>query len=168
MLTRRSTLAFGMAGLASCLPFSASAHRENQTHSSILWNTRTRFLDITHIYHIHDAETALTQVGILEKPNLRSLKERARLALYTEKNFSLKTLDENALTLSILGAEFEGRNVYVYQQLALSDPPEGLLVNCTLLRPLIPGQVNDVDVNLSGRIRSLRFENSDGTKIALA
>lgn len=168
MLSRRETLAFGIAGLTCTLPVSAFAHRENQTHTSVIWNPKTGFLDVTHIYHIHDAETSLAIAGILETPNLFSLKERARLALYTQKNFSLKTLDEDTLALSILGAEFEGKNVYVYQQLELSKAPDALIVSCALLRPLIPGQVNDVDVNLAGRIQSLRFENSDGAKIVLA
>lgn len=168
MFSRRKVLAIGSAGLACAVPLPAAAHRENQTHTSVIWNTRTGFLDVTHIYHIHDAEISLTDAGILETPNLFSLKERARLALYTEKNFYLKTLDESRLALSILGAEYEGKNVYVYQQLKLPQAPDGLIVNCTLLRPLIPGQINDVDVNLTGRVQSLRFVNSDGSKIVLA
>lgn len=168
MLSRRDTLGLGLAAV-SCVPALQSwAHRENQTHTLVKWNARSGFLNVTHTYHIHDAETALTDAGILERPDLFSLRERARLALYTEKQFSLKTLDKTPLLLSILGAEYEGKSVYVYQQLGLDHPPDGLIVRCALLRPLIPDQVNDVDVNLTGRIQSIRFENADGTKIVLA
>lgn len=159
-----------IAGLfaASLLPSFAYAHREAATRSVITWDSAKAFLDVTHIYHMHDAAMALSQAGILEKPNLLSLKERARLALYTEANFTLKTLGGALLELTLLGADFDSKSAFVYQQIRLDDAPDGLLVDSRLLLDLVPGQVNDVDVRLGSDIRSARFERGDKPKIVLA
>ena len=169
MTNRRAALQIiSGAALAAALPTSAWAHKQKTTLTEIVWNKRDQLLEITHTYHMHDAETALAYVGILAKPDLTSLKERARLCLYTDANFSLQTIDGKPLKLELIGADIDGVRAYVFQQLSLETPPENLLISCTLLRDIIEGQINNVDYKPSNTIHSVMFKENDGPKKALA
>ena len=165
MFTRRAICA-GLTAIA-INPVAAYAHREAKTHTSIIWNSATKFLDITHTYHIHDAATSLAKAGILERAELQSLQSRAKLALYTDANFSL-VRDGSSVTLDLLGADYEGQRAYVFQQVKLENAPQSLEITCRLLQSFIPEQVNDVDVNINGTVQSVRFKNGDKSKIILA
>jgi len=124
-------------------------------------------LYVIHSYHLHDAETALAAKGIIDRPDLFSLKARAKLALYTAKHFSL-TSNGQEIELDILGAETEAKTVYVYQQAKLDAPPTELIISAAMLRDIIPGQLNNVDVKLNGETRSVQFKKNDGPKKVLA
>ena len=168
MLTRRRTLlVMSGAAFGAALPLSAFAHREKKTLTTIEWNERAQMLYVIHSYHQHDAETALAAKGIIDKADLYSLKARAQLALYTERNFSLSSAGQE-IKLEILGSETEARTVYVYQQAKMAAPPRELLVTATMLRDIIPGQLNNVDVTINGNIHSLQFKANDGAKKVLA
>lgn len=169
MTNRRSALkVISGAALFAALPASAWAHKQKTTLTEIVWNKRDQLLEITHTYHMHDAETALAYIGVLAKPDLTSLKERARLALYTEANFSLRTIDGKALALELIGADIDGVRAYVFQQLSLKTPPENLMISCTLLRDIIEGQINHVDFKPLSTVHSVMFKENDGPKKALA
>jgi len=169
MIDKRQLLT-GLSGIGAFIAFPTAvfAHRQKFSLTRIIWTPDSRTLDVTHRFHMHDAETALAQAGIIEHPDLMSLKAKAQFALYTAQKFSLKTLDGADIPLELLGANNEGRSVYVYQQTLLDKKPDGLLIDCAMLRGHIDGQINNVDVNLSGEIRSLLFKDDDGPKKALA
>ena len=168
VLTRRQTLQSlsGAIGFAA-LPLSAKAHRQKTTLSQIEWSETDRALYVTHSFHMHDAETALAAKGIIHKPDLTSLKARARLALYTSEHFNLYVGGEK-IELEILGAEFHARTVYVYQQIHLEDKPAVMTISADMLRDIIPGQINNVDVKLDGKVKSVQFKDNDGPKKVLA
>jgi len=84
--------------------------------------------------------------------------------LVAEENFKLSTLGGDPIVLEVLGAEIEGRDVYVYQQAALKAPPDGLIVSCNLMRSFIPDQINHVDMKIGGETKSLAFRGTDGPK----
>lgn len=168
MLTRRHTLKT-LTGVAvfAALPLSAQAHRQKTTLSQIEWSETDKALYVTHSFHMHDAETALAARGIIHKPDLTSLKARARLALYTAEHFNLSVGGEK-IELEILGAEFHARTVYVYQQVHLEDKPTAMTISADMLRDIIPGQINNVDVKLTKKVMSVQFKANDGPKKILA
>ena len=163
MMTRRQILALLGAGAISTLPLPVLAHRQKTTLSKIDWNAANKALYITHSYHMHDAETALAAKGIINKPDLTSLRARAQLALYTQEKFKL-FMSDTEIELEILGAEFEARTVYVYQQAFLNEKPTELSVLAEMLRDIIPGQINHVDSWLSAPVTSIKFKDGDGPK----
>jgi len=168
MLTRRKTLQIiSGAALGAALPLSAFAHRQKTTLSTVEWDTADKMLYVIHSYHLHDAETALAATGVIDKPDLTSLRARAQLALYTQDKFSLFGRGKD-IELELLGAENEGRTVYVYQQAKLDEPPAELIVSASMLREIIPGQLNNVDVTLTQTLRSVQFKDGDGPKKVLA
>ena len=163
-LTRRHSLQIICgAAFLSALPIGAQAHRQRTTLSQIEWDEADKALYITHSYHMHDAETALAARGIIAKPDLTSLRSRAKLALYTEKHFQLSS-DGRKVDLEILGADFEARTVYVYQQVFLDEKPTSLTVSAAMLRDIIPGQINHVDLHLTPEVKSVKFKDGDGPK----
>ena len=166
MFTRRNTLKFASgAAITAALPVPALAHRQKTTLSQVEWNAADNTLYVTHSYHMHDTETALAAAGIIDKPDLTSLRARAKLAIYTARNFQLSSGGKD-ITLDVLGAENVGRTVYVYQEAHLDEVPNELLVSATMLREIIPGQLNNVDVTLAGDLTSVQFKNNDGPKKA--
>ncbi len=166
-LNRRHIIV-GTVALCAAHALPAFAHKEKTTVTTVVWDAQSKLLLVTHNFHINEAETALYKAGITDAPKFESLRARAQLALYTQAQFGLQTLDKHEIALETLGAEIEGRDAFVYQQAKLSQAPKGLLINCALLRPLIPHQINHVDVNLAGEVRSLAFRGTDGIKKALA
>lgn len=166
-LTRRSA-AIGIAAVCAAQPMLAHAHREKATVSKIEWSEKDGFLYVTHIFHIHETEVSLFKAGITQSAKFESLRARAQLALYVQDAFKLASLKGDSIELEVLGAEIEGRDVYVYQQVELPQAPDGLIIDCNLLRKFVPSQINHVDVNLAGQTRSLAFRGEDGAKKALA
>ena len=168
MLTRRKTLhIMSGAALGAALPTYAFAHKQKTTLSTVEWNEDDGMLYVIHSYHLHDAESALAAKGIINKPDLTSLRARARLALYTQNKFSLFANGQD-IELEILGAETEGRTIYVYQEARLDKAPTELIVSASMLREIIPGQLNNVDVTLTQTLRSVQFKDGDGPKKVLA
>ena len=168
MLTRRKTFqVLSGVALGAALPTYAFAHTQKTTLSTIEWNARDGMLYVIHSYHLHDAESALAARGIIDKPDLTSLRARAQLALYTQDKFTLFAAGKD-IPLDILGAETEGRTVYVYQEAKLDKAPKELIVSASMLREIIPGQLNNVDVTLGRDIRSVQFKDGDGPKKVLA
>jgi hypothetical protein len=167
MLTRRTTFKLlSGAALTAALPLPAFAHRQKTTLSQVEWNEADKVLYVTHSYHMHDAETALAAAGIIDKPDLTSLRARAKLAVYTARNFQLSSGGKD-ISLDVLGAENVGRTVYVYQEAHLDEAPSKLMVLATMLREIIPDQLNNVDVTLTGDLTSVQFKNNDGPKKVL-
>ena len=167
MITRRY-IGAGLFAICAVPALPAYAHREKTTVSDVVWSETDRFLYVTHKFHLHQTEVNLFEAGITHSAKFESLRARAELALYVEKNFVLQDLNGVPLPLELLGAEIEGRDVYVYQQAKLRLAPQGLIVTSNLLRDIIPGQINHVDINIGGRIKSLAFRGNDGPKKALA
>jgi len=167
MLTRRH-FGFGLAAICALPALPAYAHREKATVSKIIWSDAESFLYVTHKFHLHQTEVSLFEAGITQSAKFESLRARAQLALYVENNFTLHTLSGTPVQLALLGAEIEGRDVYVYQEVKLDKAPDGLIISSNLLRDIITDQINHVDVNLGGETRSLAFRGNDGSKKALA
>ena len=164
MITRRRTFSvLSSTVIMAALPLPAFAHRQKTTLSKIDWDPTDNSLNITHSYHMHDVETALAAKGVLDKPDIKSLRARAKLALYTEAQFKLSTGGKE-IQLQILGAEYEARTVYVYQHMFLDKKPTELLVSASMLREIIPGQINHVDSWLADSVKSIAFKDGDGPK----
>ena len=154
-MTRRAFLCG--AACAALLPAPALAHREKTTTTRVEWTGKG--FAVTHTIHRHDAETALARAGLIDRPDIDSLKSRAHIALHVEETFRLE-----GLPLTTLGAETEGNRIYIYQEAPLDALPATLSVDARILRSLYADQVNAVDVVVDGEVTSLRFADGDGAK----
>lgn len=155
--TRRIVIG-GIAALSVAAP--AAAHRLARTETEI------RILDdgtisVIHVYHLQDAQSALFQAGLIDEPDLSSLRARAKLALYTQERFAIAANDVTA-ALEIIGAEIEGDSVYIYQDGQIGAGT--LTVDARMLRDLIKNQSNSVNIVRAGQTISLDFSEDDGPK----
>ncbi len=161
-MSRRSTgAALAVAMLLAAAP-QALAHRAKAALATVAWNERTSSLEVTHRLHAHDAREALARVTDLPRPDLDTVEARARLGLYVEERFTLAHPGGEALPLELVGAALEGDYVFVFQEAALESPPDALEVRCEVLQDVFPDQVNTVNVELGGPVRTLVFAAGDG------
>jgi len=146
MVTGRRGVLAGLAvlGLAPSLP--ARAHRSHTSQTTIGWNPRTAELEVVHRLHAHDAEVALGRLPGITTPDLAKPAHQARLALYVEQHFALAGADGTPLALTLVGAELEGMEVYVYQTSPMAAAPTALSVRMTVLHDSFPDQANRISV----------------------
>lgn len=167
MITRRVALT-RLAALCAAASISvpAHAHRQRLSVSEVEWNPVTKALGVTHRFHLHDAEKALAAEGLITKPDLHNLRSQAKLALYIESQFGLKSGSDEEIELSILGAQVEGNNIYIFQEAILETKPESLTVRCEILRSVFPDQRNHVNLRLYTPVKTLTFSGRERIKKA--
>lgn len=163
----RSFPAIALTGAMIATPYTAAAHSLTTTETRVDINTLTGKVEVVHTLHIHDAEIALAKAGIIDSPELVSLKERAQMALYIGETFKLFHKGEN-VELTVLGAELEKRNVLTFQEGQLSLPLGDISISAEMMRGFVSHQINNVDVAIDGKVTSLQFRGADGTKKLLA
>lgn len=167
LIGRRRVLALAGMGMVMGVAPTARAHRAKAALTLVRLNRAGGVLEVEHTLHAHDAEMALNQIVKMPTPDLSQLEDRARLALYVEARFALTLPDGPSLALKLLGAELDGEEVRVYQEIALATPPDRLSVRNMILRDVFPVQINQVNFDLYGdpaRMRSLTFLGGDGEK----
>jgi hypothetical protein len=146
----------------------AWAHRKKTVLSTVEWNANTHTLEVIHRLHLHDAEMALSQLGKLDKPDLTPLRARANLALHTHEQFKIFTLEREIMELDIVGVEIDGSFVFVYEEIALTEVPQGLVVQNDILHDVYLDQINTVNIILSDSVKTLTFIAGDNPKKVLA
>lgn len=167
MIGRRRALALAGAGMVMGAVPMARAHRAKAALTLVRFNPAGGLLEVEHVLHAHDAEVALNRVLNLATPDLSQLPDRARLSIYVEARFALTPPEGAPLPLKLLGAELEGENVRVYQEIPMMALPDRLRVRNMILRDVFQSQINQVNVDLYGdpaRIRTLTFLGGDGEK----
>lgn len=168
-VTRRLALiGVGAASAATLLGAGpALAHRLARTETELRIDADGR-VSVIHVYHLQDVQSALYKAGLIAGPDLSSLRARAQLANYTQGRFRLYECDA-PVNLSIIGAEIEGGHVYVYQEGQLFLPSNTvdrarLTLDASMLRDLLVGQSNSVNVIRNGETRTIEFSGDDGIK----
>ena len=87
--------------------------------------------------------------------------DQQRFAKYVESHVALKTLSGETLKLNSVGAQVDGKFFWVYQEAAIPKGIEGIKMSNGALRDLWPSQVNMVNVEGKGKIKTLNFSQDD-------
>lgn len=137
----------------------ASAHRAPGTLSTIAFNAHSGRVEIVHRLHLHDA--ALGVGSVIDDPFLQldNLESQARVALYVEERFTIRSGD-TLLPLELVGAEIAGDYLMVYQEHA-GRLPRRISVRDDILRDAFSGQVNQVNIDDAGTVHTLTFQGDD-------
>ncbi|MBJ7416515.1 MAG: hypothetical protein JHC88_13875 [Niveispirillum sp.] len=170
LIGRRRVLALAGLGMVMGAVPMARAHRAKAALTLVRLNRTSGVLEVEHTLHAHDAEMALNQIVKMPTPDLSQLEDRARLALYVEARFGLTVPGGPSLALKLLGAELDGEEVRVYQEMPMTAPPDRLSVRNMILRDVFPVQINQVNFDLygdPGRTRTLTFLGGDGEKVVV-
>jgi len=133
------------------------AHQQKSAETTMLINKDTMRLEITHRFYLHDTEHAVQALLDKNADILSSDKSQQQFANYVEDQFTALTLNDKSLMLNSVGYEVEGKFFWVYQEAELSEQLKGLKVRNGSLRDLWPTQVNMVNIEGQGQIRTLYF-----------
>lgn len=147
-----------------CIAALCFADRQPVSLSTIKLNAQSGNVEIIHRLHSHDAELGIiTAVGD-RTLTLDKLVGRAQLALYVEERFVVARLTSEGvgapLDLELIGAEVDGEFVLVYQEFR-GDFPERFAIRNDILRDVFPEQINQVNIAVTGEVRSLVFQGDD-------
>ncbi|WP_337880617.1 DUF6702 family protein [Rheinheimera sp.] len=152
----------------SLLPLASQAHQLNAAVTTVLFNPRSGQLEIMHKFFVHDAEHALRhlrkEAGAAHQHGavdlLQNEQNRMQFADYVTTEFELQWLfaeGTKPVSLTLLGAEVDGNNLWVYQEASPDTSAIGLKIRQNSLHQFWAKQVNLVNVEKDGKVRSLEF-----------
>lgn len=151
--------------LLICCHSNTLAHQQKAAVTTISIDQTAQLLQVTHRVYIHDAEHILKQV-IMNKKFSRSdlqLDTKAQKALgeYVSQQFALRRHANKTIKLNYLGQEVEGKFLWVYQEIPITETMSDLSIKHDVFRKVWPSQRNLVNVEQQGELRSLEFSGAD-------
>jgi hypothetical protein len=145
--------------VASAVANTALAHQQKAAETTVLFNKRSNKLEVMHRFYLHDTEHAVQALFDKNADILGSTKTQQQFANYVAKQFLARTLTDNALPLSDVGFEVEGKFFWVYQDTDIPKDAKGIKLYNGTLRDLWPTQINMVNIEGKGEIRTLYFSD---------
>lgn len=143
----------------TCGLFSSSvyAHSIKAAITTVLFNPRTENIEVMHRFNVHDAEHAVKALFDKEADIIGNEATQREFADYVSSHFALVDSNNKPIALRQVGYELEGKFFWIYQE--TSQPPEleGLKVQHNALRELWPEQVNTLNVEGNGPLKTLTF-----------
>ncbi|GEK10407.1 DUF6702 family protein [Pseudoalteromonas peptidolytica] len=137
------------------------AHQLKAAITTVLFNERSGNIEIMHRFYLHDTEHAIEHLFSQDADIFNNQKDRDNFASYVSKRVELKATNGKALPLQLVGAEIDGQFFWVYQQTPLFSPITALNMRHGALRDVWPQQVNLVNFEGKGKVKSLHFDGSD-------
>lgn len=139
----------------------AGAHQLKAAISTVLFNERTGDIEVMHRFYSHDAEHAVGLITGRGADLVGDVGDRMRFAVYVHERFALTGLGTELAPLELVGAELDGDYLWVYERTAQVEGLNGLAMRFDALRELWPSQVNTVNVEQGGQVRTLVFDADD-------
>lgn len=144
--------------LCCVISLQLSAHEMKSAVTKVLFNQRTGNVEIMHRFYVHDAEHAVKKLLDKSADLLAKQSTRDSFALYVSSHFQLKS-DDQDLKLSLVGNELDGRFFWVYQEVAIPKQLTQLQLRHDSLQSLWPEQVNVVNIEGRGKVKTLKFNS---------
>ena len=132
-------------------------HQQKEAITRVFFNPRTNNIEVMHRFLLHDAEHAVKQLRNSDADILGSVDDREYFSSYVHSHFEIRDQDGRRLPLSPVGHEIEDRFLWVYAETAIPEDIESLSLRHDALRDIWPQQVNLVNVERSGNVRSAIF-----------
>ncbi len=157
--TRRTLIVISivLSSLAMPLP----AHQMRAAMTTVLFNERTERIEIMHRFFLHDAEQVVGQIAGRGADLVGTADDRQRFAIYVHERFEIYAPDGERLALELRGTELDGEFLWVYQTLPFPAPRlSGLQISHRALRDIWDDQVNTVNVEHTGSVRTLTFRGA--------
>jgi len=136
------------------------AHRSHVTLTRVSVNPRSGLFEIVHAIHYHDALRLLAVLGVRDDIQPSSIEGRARIALEVEKTFRWSTADGTVLSPVTVGAELEGDNLLVYQEMPVPAASRRLTVESSFMQNVFADQVNRLLVEYASPAKALQLSRS--------
>lgn len=137
------------------------AHQLKASVTTVLFNKRTNNIELMHRFYLHDTEHAVGHLFPGSADIISNKKDQQRFADYIESHIALQTLDGKPLPLQDVGAQVDGKFFWVYQEAPIPKEIKGIRMSHGALRDLWPAQVNMVNVEGKGKVKTLHFTKND-------
>ncbi|MBQ5947685.1 DUF6702 family protein [Massilia sp. ST3] len=144
------------AVLLAASSMAAHAHRFHTSITDISYNARTRSTEIVHTYMAHDIEALLTNL-YQRQFDLGDPEDQDVLRKYIEQQFAIKGPDKQPLKLRWVGMTIDAQSVVIYQEAEQTPLSQAAVIRQGVLIDFLPDQVNTVNLNEAGTVRSLTF-----------
>ncbi len=142
----------------------AVAHRLKAAFTTVLFNDRSGRIEVMHRFYLHDAEQVAAEIAGRGANLFENDEDRQRFGLYVHERFTLADGAGSPVPLTLRGTEIDGDFLWVYQATRLPDVPLITLhISHGALRDLWPDQVNTVNVEGAGPVRTLTFRDTVST-----
>lgn len=153
----KSLFVFGLLCLMATPSF---AHQIKAAITTVLFNPNTQNIEVMHRFKLHDAEHAVKALFQKDADILNDIATQEAFAKYARQRFALLDSDNNPISLDSVGFEIEGKHFWVYQE--TSKPPTliGLKVRHDALRDIWSEQVNTLNIEGIGDVKTLTFSDS--------
>ncbi|AFV00938.1 DUF6702 family protein [Simiduia agarivorans] len=139
------------------------AHQMKAAMTKVLFNARTGNVEVMHRFYVHDAEHALSQIAGKQVHLLDDAAAQQQFGRYVASHFAMGYAREQAQSFSYVGQELEGKFIWVYQELPVPDAaPAQLWFRHTALQDFWPEQMNQINVEGLGPVRSLQLTRESG------
>lgn len=138
----------------------AVSHQQKAAISTVLFNPRTENIEVSHRFYLHDAEHAVKEIFGKEADIIGSEKTQQQFFDYVAKRFAIRDEQGKLLDLKSVGFEVEGKFFWVYQETKQPVVLGGLKIEHAALRDIWPSQVNTVNVEGKGKVRTRTFDGS--------
>ena len=138
----------------------AFAHQQKAAETTVLFNKRSGQLEVSHRFYMHDTEHAVQSLFDKNADIIGSEKTQQEFANYVAKQFLVRTLTNETLPLTSVGFEVEGKFFWVYQETNIPKALEGVKLFNGALRELWPTQINMVNIEGKGEVRTLYFSDN--------
>jgi len=139
----------------------AFAHQQKAAETTVLFNKRSGQLEVSHRFYMHDTEHAVQSLFDKNADIISSEKTQKQFAGYVAKQFLARTLTDENLPLTSVGYEVEGKFFWVYQETAIPSTLGGVKLFNGALRELWPTQINMVNIEGKGQVRTLYFSDNN-------
>jgi hypothetical protein len=138
------------------LSAAADAHRFHMGITEVAYNPRTGNTEIVHTYMAHDVEALLMNL-YGRQFDLGDPDDQVVLRKYVEERFFLRGQDKARLPVRWVGMTADSHSVVIYQELENAPLAKTAAIHQGVLMDFLPDQVNTVNLNDAGAIRSLTF-----------
>lgn len=135
---------------------SASAHRFHFGMTDISYNERTGSTEIVHAYTAHDIEALLLNL-YQRQFDLSDPEDQDVLRKYVERQFWIAGQDAKRLPAKWIGMTIDANSVVIYQEIEDTPLTRAATIRQGVLIDFLPEQVNTVNLNAGGAVRSLTF-----------
>lgn len=147
--------------IASVVVNPALAHQQKAAETTVLFNKRSGQLEVSHRFYIHDTEHAVQSLFDKNADIINSEKTQQQFANYVARQFHLRTLTDETLPISSVGFEVEGKFFWVYQETDIPVNLKGVKIFNGVLRELWSTQINMVNIEGKGKVRTLYFSDNE-------
>jgi len=148
-----------IVGLLIAAP--SMAHQLKSSVTTVLFNKRINNIELMHRFYLHDTEHAVAHLFKGKVDIISNKIDQQRFAKYVESHVALQTLNGEPLPLNFVGAQVDGKFFWVYQEAPIPVKIAGIKMSNGALRDLWPSQVNMVNVEGQGKIKTLNFTQDD-------